>query len=185
MLRHARLLLRKPSSSSSSPNFPKQNPFLLFENTFSISKNTQQQWLFRHVSGLASSPSLSIWRRKKEMGKEGLIVAKELKRLRSNSVRLDRFIRSHVSRLLKSDLFAVLAEFQRQDQVFLCMKVSLTMVLFGCQESLGIENVFAVSILLISDSYSIYCITGGCFYWVIFCLVIDKCEILEMGKWKV
>ncbi|KAM4096403.1 hypothetical protein ACJW30_08G102700 [Castanea mollissima] len=125
MLRHARLLLRKPSSSSSSssPNFPKQNPFLLFENTFSISKNTQQQWLFRHVSGLASSPSLSIWRRKNEMGKEGLIVAKELKRLRSNSVRLDRFIRSHVSRLLKSDLFAVLAEFQRQDQVFLCMKL--------------------------------------------------------------
>jgi hypothetical protein len=66
---------------------------------------------------------LSIWRRKKEMGKEGLIVAKELKRLRSDSVRLDRFIRSNVSRLLKSDLFAVLAEFQRQDQVFLCMKV--------------------------------------------------------------
>lgn len=170
MLRHARLLLRKPSSSSSSssPNFPKQNPFLLFENTFSNSKNTQQQRLFRHVSGLASSPSLSIWRRKKEMGKEGLIVAKELKRLRSNSVRLDRFIRSHVSRLLKSDLFAVLAEFQRQDQVFLCMKVSLTMVPFGCQESLGIENFFAVSILLVSDSYSIYCTTGGCFYWVMF-----------------
>jgi hypothetical protein len=56
---------------------------------------------------------LSIWRRKKEMGKEGLIVAKELKRLRSDSVRLDRFIRSNVSRLLKSDLFAVLAKFQR------------------------------------------------------------------------
>ncbi|KAF7819106.1 pentatricopeptide repeat-containing protein [Senna tora] len=71
----------------------------------------------------ASSPSLSIWRRKKEMGKEGLIVAKELKRLQSHPVRLDRFIRSHVSRLLKSDLLAVLAEFQRQDQVFLCMKL--------------------------------------------------------------
>ncbi|XP_054795173.1 pentatricopeptide repeat-containing protein At1g62350-like isoform X3 [Prosopis cineraria] len=75
------------------------------------------------VSHSASSPSLSIWRRKKEMGKEGLIVAKELKRLQSHPVRLDRFIRSHVSRLLKSDLVAVLAEFQRQDQVFLCMKL--------------------------------------------------------------
>ncbi|KAL6199715.1 hypothetical protein ACLB2K_029498 [Fragaria x ananassa] len=71
----------------------------------------------------ALSPSLSIWRRKKEMGKEGLIVAKELKRICSHPFRLDRFIRSHVSRLLKSDLLAVLAEFQRQDQVFLCMNI--------------------------------------------------------------
>lgn len=50
-------------------------------------------------------------------------MAKELKRLQSNPVRLDRFIKSHVSRLLKSDLVSVLAEFQRQDQVFLCMKL--------------------------------------------------------------
>ncbi|XP_015873659.3 pentatricopeptide repeat-containing protein At1g62350 [Ziziphus jujuba] len=77
--------------------------------------------LYSSASG--SRPSLSIWRRKKEIGKEGLIVAKELKRLRSNPLRLDRFIRSHVSRLLKSDLVAVLAEFQRQDQVFLSMKI--------------------------------------------------------------
>uniref|UniRef100_A0A6N2LUA3 Pentatricopeptide repeat-containing protein n=1 Tax=Salix viminalis TaxID=40686 RepID=A0A6N2LUA3_SALVM len=76
--------------------------------------------IFNHS---ASSPSLSIWRRKKEMGKEGLMAAKELKRLQSNPVRLERFIKSNVSRLLKSDLLAVLAEFQRQDQVFLCMKL--------------------------------------------------------------
>lgn len=57
------------------------------------------------------------------MGKEGLIVAKELKRLQSNPVRFDRFMKSHVSRLLKSDLLAVLAEFQRQDLVFLCLKL--------------------------------------------------------------
>lgn len=57
------------------------------------------------------------------MGKEGLIVVKELKRLQSNFIRLDRFISSHVSRLLKSDLVAVLVELQRQNQVFLCMKV--------------------------------------------------------------
>jgi len=76
-----------------------------------------------YQSGPASSPSLSIWRRKKEMSKEGLIAAKELKRLQTQSVRLDRFIGSHVSRLLKSDLVSVLAEFQRQNQVFLCMKL--------------------------------------------------------------
>lgn len=57
------------------------------------------------------------------MGKEGLIVVKELKRLQSNLIRLDRFISSHVSRLLKSDLVAVLVELQRQNQVFLCMKL--------------------------------------------------------------
>ncbi|XP_030520951.1 pentatricopeptide repeat-containing protein At1g62350 [Rhodamnia argentea] len=89
-------------------------PFLL------LSPRTQQ---ILHYVRTASSPSLSIWRRKKEIGKEGLIVAKELKRLQTNLVRLDRFIKSHVSRLLKSDLVSVLAEFQRQDQVFLCMKL--------------------------------------------------------------
>ncbi|XP_027158839.1 pentatricopeptide repeat-containing protein At1g62350-like [Coffea eugenioides] len=71
----------------------------------------------------SSSPSLSIWRRKKEIGKEGLMVAKELKRLQTNPIRLERFMKSHVSRLLKSDLIAVLAEFQRQDLVFLSIKL--------------------------------------------------------------
>ncbi|MBA0874239.1 hypothetical protein Goshw_013878 [Gossypium schwendimanii] len=75
------------------------------------------------VAVSSSSPSLSIWRRRKEMTKEGLIAAKELKRLQSNPVRLHRFILSHVSRLLKSDIVSVLAEFQRQNQVFLSMKL--------------------------------------------------------------
>ena len=83
---------------------------------------------FYNSGSASSSPSLSIWRRKKEMTKEGLIAAKELKRLQSNPIRLDRFILSHISRLLKSDLVSVLAEFHRQDQVFLSMKV-----LFFCR----------------------------------------------------
>ncbi|KAL3330184.1 hypothetical protein AABB24_034173, partial [Solanum stoloniferum] len=74
-------------------------------------------------SASSSSPSVSIWRRKKEMGKEGLMVAKELKRLQSNTVRFERFMKSHVSRLLKSDLVAVLAEFQRQDLPCLSMRL--------------------------------------------------------------
>lgn len=57
------------------------------------------------------------------MTKEGLIAAKELKRLQSKPMRLERFILSHISRLLKSDLVSVLAEFQRQNQVFLAMKL--------------------------------------------------------------
>lgn len=95
-------------------------------------ENPKFQWLIRKLSTATSSAggvwrnpnSISIWRRKKEIGKEGLIVAKELKRLQSNHIRLQRFIQSNVSRLLKSDLVSVLAEFQRQDQVFLSMKVS-------------------------------------------------------------
>lgn len=57
------------------------------------------------------------------MGKEGLIITKQLKRLQSDPIRFDRFIKEHVSRLLKSDLIAVLAEFQRQNLVFLSMKL--------------------------------------------------------------
>lgn len=70
-----------------------------------------------------SSPSLSIWRRKKEMGKEGIFVVHQLKRLASAGPRLDRFMKSNVARLLRTDLLAVLAELQRQDHVFLSMKV--------------------------------------------------------------
>ncbi|CAD5162974.1 pentatricopeptide repeat-containing protein At1g62350-like [Musa acuminata AAA Group] len=74
-------------------------------------------------ASLASSPSLSIWRRKKEMGKEGLFVVQQLKRLASHGPRLQQFMRSHVARLLRTDLLAVLAEFQRQDNVFIAMKI--------------------------------------------------------------
>ncbi|XP_072983034.1 pentatricopeptide repeat-containing protein At1g62350 [Typha latifolia] len=77
-------------------------------------------------SSLASSPSLSIWRRKKEMGKEGLFVVQQLKRLassRGSGPKFEQFMRSHVSRLLRTDLLAVLAEFLRQDHVFLSMKI--------------------------------------------------------------
>ena len=37
--------------------------------------------------------------------------------------RLEQFMRSHVSRLLRTDLLAVLAELLRQDHVILSMKV--------------------------------------------------------------
>jgi len=62
------------------------------------------------------------------MGKEGIFVVQQLKRLASlpstsASARLDHFMRSHVSRLLRTDILAVLSEFQRQDLIFLAMKV--------------------------------------------------------------
>ncbi|KAJ8770950.1 hypothetical protein K2173_022122 [Erythroxylum novogranatense] len=115
MARFARaLLIRKTLYSPTIPQIG------LWDGAIS---DTLKFGCVREVYGLASGPSLSIWRRKKEMSKEGLLAAKELRRLQSDPPRLDRFVKSHVSRLLKSDLVAVLFEFQRQDQVFLCMKL--------------------------------------------------------------
>ncbi|RHN68916.1 hypothetical protein MtrunA17_Chr3g0119151 [Medicago truncatula] len=87
-----------------------------------VSLSSSSSSCSRFITGSASKPSLSIWRRKKELGKEGLIITKELKRLQTDPVRLDRFVRSNVSRLLKSDLVSVLFEFHGQDNVFLSMK---------------------------------------------------------------
>ncbi|CAL9018855.1 unnamed protein product [Prunus brigantina] len=127
MLRLAPNLVRRTSSRTPAPS-PSSLNFsvcLLLRNTFPQCQQGDHPFQKRYFSlgSKASSPSLSIWRRRKEMGKEGLIAAKELKRLRSHPLRLDQFIRLNVSRLLKSDLVAVLAEFQRQDQVFLSMKI--------------------------------------------------------------
>nr|XP_043634175.1 pentatricopeptide repeat-containing protein At1g62350 [Erigeron canadensis]XP_043634176.1 pentatricopeptide repeat-containing protein At1g62350 [Erigeron canadensis]XP_043634177.1 pentatricopeptide repeat-containing protein At1g62350 [Erigeron canadensis] len=95
----------------------------LLKTLLLISPNHQPPSFSTISSSSSSSPSLSIWRRKKEIGKEGLIIAKQLKRLQSSPLRLDRYIDSHVSRLLKSDLVSVLFEFQRQNLVFLSMKL--------------------------------------------------------------
>lgn len=62
------------------------------------------------------------------MGKEGIFVVHQLKRLASAGPRLDRFMKSNVTRLLRTDLLAVLAELQRQDHVFLSMKVGHILV---------------------------------------------------------
>ncbi|KAK4421428.1 Pentatricopeptide repeat-containing protein [Sesamum alatum] len=78
----------------------------------------------------------SIWRRKKEMGKDGLMVAKEIKRLQSHPVRFERFMTTPVSHLLKSDLVAVLAEFQRQNIVSLSLKL-YDMVWCGRKHGIG------------------------------------------------
>ncbi|XP_006353864.2 pentatricopeptide repeat-containing protein At1g62350-like [Solanum tuberosum] len=57
------------------------------------------------------------------MGKESLMIAKELKRLHSNTVWFERFMKSHVSHLHKSNLVTVRAECQRQDLPYLSMRL--------------------------------------------------------------
>eukprot|EP01018_Ginkgo_biloba_P000149 Gb_32807 [translate_table: standard] len=69
-------------------------------------------------------PNLSLWRGKKKiMGREGLFVVQELKRFKQDNKRTENFMKTQVARLLKSDLLAVLAEFQRQDEVSLALKI--------------------------------------------------------------
>jgi ribonuclease T2 len=64
------------------------------------------------------------------MGKEGLMAVAQLKRLAAlppagGHQRLEQYMRLHVSRLLRTDLLAVLFELLRQDHVLLSMKVPL------------------------------------------------------------
>ncbi|CAO2837390.1 unnamed protein product [Amaranthus hypochondriacus] len=125
-IRFAQCLRRVIVISISTP-IPNSTPEtnLLYPKTLNPDfKKPQFSTSSSSAGGVWRDPNrISIWRRKKEIGKEGLIVAKELKRLQSNPIRLQRYIQSNVSRLLKSDLVSVLAEFQRQNQVFLSMKL--------------------------------------------------------------
>ncbi|GLJ37268.1 hypothetical protein SUGI_0756030 [Cryptomeria japonica] len=84
-----------------------------------VSQSEECRWF--SSSGIGN---LSLWRGKKKiMSREGLLVVQELKRLKQDNERIQKFMKSHVSRLLKSDLLSVLAEFQRQDEIFLALKI--------------------------------------------------------------
>ncbi|KAK8513271.1 hypothetical protein V6N13_002020 [Hibiscus sabdariffa] len=61
---------------------------------------------------------------KKLMGKEALFVILGLKRFKDDEDKLQKFIKTHVLRLLKMDLIAVLSEFERQEETSLAAKVS-------------------------------------------------------------
>lgn len=68
-------------------------------------------------------PRGSLWRSRKTIGKEALFVIQEIKRIKNDPTRLGSFMKNHVSRLLKSDLIAVLTELERQGEVLLTLKM--------------------------------------------------------------
>ncbi|KAF5740483.1 pentatricopeptide repeat-containing protein [Tripterygium wilfordii] len=68
-------------------------------------------------------PRGPLWRGKKLIGKEALFVILGLKRFKDDEERLDKFIKTHVLRLLKMDMIAVLSELERQEEVFLAVKI--------------------------------------------------------------
>ncbi|XP_057959179.1 protein THYLAKOID ASSEMBLY 8-like, chloroplastic [Malania oleifera] len=68
-------------------------------------------------------PRGSLWRGKKLIGKEALFVILGLKRFKDDEERLNKFIKTHVLRLLKMDLVAVVLELERQQEVALAVKI--------------------------------------------------------------
>ncbi|XP_061368471.1 protein THYLAKOID ASSEMBLY 8-like, chloroplastic [Gastrolobium bilobum] len=79
------------------------------------------------VSGLRQyhdgRPRGPLWRGKKLIGKEALFVISGLKRFKDDEDKLHKFIKTHVLRLLKMDLIAVLTELERQEHVSLALMV--------------------------------------------------------------
>ncbi|CAN1282557.1 Protein THYLAKOID ASSEMBLY 8-like, chloroplastic [Linum perenne] len=68
-------------------------------------------------------PRGPLWRGKKLIGKEALFVIMGLKRFKDEEEKLDKFIKTHVNRLLKLDMVAVVCELERQDEVSLAVKI--------------------------------------------------------------
>ncbi|KAL6546773.1 hypothetical protein OROMI_022494 [Orobanche minor] len=70
-------------------------------------------------------PRGPLWRGKKLIGKEALFVIQGLKRFKDDDEKIDKFIKTHVLRLLKMDMVAVLIELERQEEVSLAVKLIL------------------------------------------------------------
>ncbi|KAL5580906.1 hypothetical protein UlMin_013348 [Ulmus minor] len=68
-------------------------------------------------------PRGPLWRGKKLIGKEALFVILGMKRFKDDEEKLDKFIKNHVTRLLKLDMIAVLTELERQEEVTLALKM--------------------------------------------------------------
>lgn len=80
-------------------------------------------------------PRGPLWKGKKLIGKEALFVILGLKRFKDDEDQVLKFIKTHVLRLLKMDLIAVLSELERQGETSLGIKVllafSLPLTLFN------------------------------------------------------
>ncbi|GJS23554.1 thylakoid assembly 8-like protein, chloroplastic [Tanacetum coccineum] len=66
---------------------------------------------------------VSVKRGKELLGKEALFVILGLTRVIDNDEKLDKFVKTHVSRLLKMDMVAVLNNLECQEEVQLAVKV--------------------------------------------------------------
>lgn len=122
-------LIRVPiiKESSSSSISPSQFSFETEVPTFNSYESFSKVFNLRFYHD--GRPRGSLWRGKKLLGKEAIFVTLALKRLKDDEVKLDKFIKTHVLRLLKMDLIAVLNELERQEEVALAVKVFLFLYL--------------------------------------------------------
>lgn len=96
-------------------------------------------------------PRGPLWRGKKLIGKEALFVILGLKRLKEDDEKLEKFIKTHVFRLLKLDMLAVIGELERQEETALAIKViSLRFFFF-----------FLLGLLRIFSLIPCWCLFGG------------------------
>ncbi|XP_052193521.1 protein THYLAKOID ASSEMBLY 8-like, chloroplastic isoform X1 [Diospyros lotus] len=110
------------SDSSSSFQPPQSLFFFLTGSNGGLNRSVSlPRWSCRcYHDGRPRGP---LWRSKKIIGKEALFVILCLKRFKDDQEKLDKFIKTHVLRLLKLDLIAVLSELQRQEEVSLALLI--------------------------------------------------------------
>lgn len=114
------ILNKRHLSSTENLIFPKS--FLAFPSP-PASTNPQQfgrEWIRPYHDGRPRGP---LWRGKKLIGKEAIFVILGLKRFKDDREKLEKFIKTHVRRLLKLDMIAVLNELERQQEVSLAIEV--------------------------------------------------------------
>ncbi|KAF5934275.1 hypothetical protein HYC85_030446 [Camellia sinensis] len=117
LLRLVPIIITEHSSSSSSSS----KPYVTVTN--SISREAALTSGLRRCYYHDGRPRGPLWRGKKLIGKEALFVISGLKRFKDDEEKLSKFIKTHVSRLLKMDLISVLNELGRQQEVTLALKI--------------------------------------------------------------
>ncbi|CAN6692824.1 unnamed protein product [Malus baccata var. baccata] len=98
----------------------KSNPMLLKSTELALESWRPICELRLYHDGRPRGP---LWRGKKLIGKEALFVISGLKRYEDEEEKLGKFVNTHVLRLLKTDMIAVLTELERQEEVALAIKV--------------------------------------------------------------
>ena len=121
--RLASVFLRQFTSNSTKSS----NPIRDVSTTLSL-RQTVTAFEYKNTCGgfreyHDGRPRGPLWRGKKLIGKEALFVISGLKRFKDDEDKLPKFIKTHVLRLLKMDLIAVLTELERQQEVSLALTV--------------------------------------------------------------
>ncbi|KAL9241001.1 hypothetical protein vseg_015161 [Gypsophila vaccaria] len=114
-----------PTNSTQLLITPKESNFAseTTTNAFSVDVSVGLSSLILRREYHDGRPRGPLWKSKKLIGKEALFVILGLKRFKDDELKLDKFVKHHVFRLLKLDLIAVLTELERQQEDALALKV--------------------------------------------------------------